>query len=176
MESKTFSSQSLIYRFLAYPRNKLYNPPEDICELTRAVLFRVLLILLAVSVVGIYLSSVSYYLFSGFYGTNCGFDIKTITSACSVPGLEYYNGLYMVGGILSMLTVAALFIGALLLTIIGLCFLIDNFKEYARNRRYAKEKARLADPNYKEPVPRNNVFKAMYLSHKEKTCYRIKFE
>lgn len=175
METKVFSANSLIYRFLAYPRNILYNPPSDICELTRAVLFRALLILMATFVVGLYLSSVPYYLFTGY---QCGaFDIKNVSAlACTIPYFGIIPGLYIAGGLLAYITLIIILIAGLVAVIYFLMWgfgeLQYQYRSYKRKQREAQE----ADPNYKEPVPRRNVLKEMYISHKEKTCFRVKFE
>ena len=175
METKVFSANSLIYRFLAYPKAYMEFPPRDICELTRSVLFRAFLILLATFVIGVYLSAVPYYLFTGY---QCGaYDIKNVSAlACTVPYFGVIPGLYIVGGLLSYITV-------LIVIIVGIvfigCFLhwaIGELKDVHRTYTRSKREAKLADPNYKEPPPRRNVLKEMYISHKEKTCFRVKFE
>lgn len=180
METKAFSRNSLTYRFLAYPRTYLESPPQDICELTRAVIFRSILLLLCLLIATIYVSSVPYYLYAGSY---CGFslpDPKNLSefSTCTLPWLKIYDGPFFVGMILTCAT-------SLILVIIGMVFswkftadALNTLRTKLRKRAYLKHQALLKDPNYKEPVPkprRRNIFKEMYRSHKEKTCFRITF-
>lgn len=175
METKVFSANSLIYRFLAYPRNYLEYPPSDICELTRAVLFRAFLVLLATFVIGVYLASVPYYLLTAY---QCGaYDIKNVSAlACTGSYFGVIPGLYVVGGLLSY--ISSIIIGLVSLVAIGV-LVWEGISELSRKYRTHKRnklKAQLADPNYKEPPPRRNVLKEMYNSHKEKTCFKVKFQ
>ena len=175
METKVFSANSLIYRFLAYPRNYLSNPPSDICELTRAVLFRAFLVLLGALVIGTYVTSVPYYLYAGFVCD--AFDIKTVdTLVCTVPYTGLIKGIYIAGGLLTLVTTIVAALCLLVALVVGCFHLGGIIKESIYERNAKRRRERENDPNYKAPVPRRNVLKEMYRSHKEKTCFRVTFQ
>jgi hypothetical protein len=77
MEAKTFSRDSFVYRFLAWPTGNLwFSVPYDICQLRRDVILKIFLLLTIVSATFGYAYSVTSYvlyemsqLFGGVFGT-----------------------------------------------------------------------------------------------------------
>jgi hypothetical protein len=160
METKTFSTNSFIYRFLAWPSAVLprRSHPDDICDLRQAVIIKAVLCLLGISVVFDYffsLAAFGLFVLSHYFS---GFSAYAVDNFVVRMGSAYF-----------VLTVGAAAIVASLYA--TYCFQAW-FSNYIHNRRYKREEAGL------KPLlhPVTSPVKEMYKSWKDKLCYRVSFE
>jgi hypothetical protein len=151
MEAKTFSRNSLVYRFLAWPDDSMwFDWPLDICHLRRNVIGKILALLAIISVVFTY-------------------------SFCGSSFLLYRLG-YWFGGVFEIYHTrnAAVEIGAVLTFItfvicvmLGFVWVIGRIQEYFKRRKWERDGL---------PPKPNGPIKEMYLSWKNKLCYKIDFQ
>lgn len=160
METKTFSTKSFAYRFLAWPEDYLppRSRPQDICDLRRALIGRGLLISFLLTIAFGYLFSIAS---AGLYGLA---QIFEFFSAYSVK-----TEIVKIGLVLAFGTGAIAFVVGLIFCIVhGL----DKLSQYRKDRRYAREQAGI------KPLldPVTSPVKALYTSWKDKLCYQIEFK
>lgn len=160
MESKTFSTNSLTYRFLAWPQSYLpyRNTPDDICDLRRAVIAKAFL--LAVSIAfGIFaafsVASYGLYVLSKFF---------PLFSAYGAETFAVHLGRVITLGV----TTIGILAGLVYLIVIGL----NRLQTYLVNRQCARDAAGLKPMLH----PVTSPVREMYRSLKDKLCYRVEFK
>jgi hypothetical protein len=151
MEAKTFSRNSLVYRFLAWPGDDMwFDWPRDICHLRRNVIGKILVLLLMVSGTLLYGYCVSsfilYKLGQWFGGVFSAYVVRNVPVA--------------LGSAFTLITFAA---GLLLGTV---CLLV-YIQKYFQRRKWERDGL---------PPKPNGPIKEMYLSWKNKLCYKIDFQ
>jgi hypothetical protein len=160
METKNFSTNSFIYRFLAWPQGFLpyRKRPEDICDLRRAVIFKVFLCLFGLSAALFYIFSMAtagLFLLSKHFAFFSAYSTLTpITKIGLLLGTLTFGGAAIAG------------FGYLLINALFYVF------RYFANRSDARKEAGL------KPVfdPVLSPVKEFYTTWKNKICYRVSFE
>ncbi len=147
MFGKNFSTDSFVYRFLAWPDSYLYRDetPKDICELRGAVLRKLFIIFFSVGLPLLYLTSIGSYIADVW---NC----DSISSVECKKGLSWFSHL---GGFLAWITCV------LAILTVGSYFTERIYKLWI---------------NVEKKVKVDTPLNSMYTSWKDRVCYPITFD